>query len=263
MSRILSLRDLLHEIESAAPHQPGTPGEKARNAVEPPNLMMRALGTAIFALAWAVMRVFFILKVAGRPPLDSDGPLLIAPNHTSYLDPLAIAAALPWRRLRKTFWAGWVGILYTGPFTQFLSRACQVLPVDPDRDLSAAIETAQSLLRRGYSLVWFPEGRRSPTGELEPFQRGVGRVVLRSGAAAMPVAIRGTFNAWPRRRLLPRFKRVSVTFGEPLRFSQLDAGDRADMRITEDIQSAVHGLLSVETDALGGDEHIDARRTPQ
>ena len=262
VSRILSLRDLLHEIESATPYQASTPGEKAGNAVEPPNLMMRAFGAAIFALAWAGMRVFFRLNLDGRLPLDTDGPLLIAPNHTSYLDPPAIAAALPWRRLRKTFWAGWVGILYTGPLTRFISRACQILPVDPDRDLAGAIETARSLLRRGYSIVWFPEGRRSPTGDLGPFQRGIGRVVLHSGAAAVPVAICGTFDAWPKQRLLPRLRRVGVTFGEPLRFSEHDADDRAVMRITEDIHSAVRGLLSLETDAPSGDEHSDERRTP-
>ena len=180
--------------------------------------------------------------------------MLIAPNHTSYFDPPAIAAALPWRRLRKTFWAGWVGILYTGPFTRFVSRACQVLPVDPDRDLAAAIETARSLLRRGYSVVWFPEGRRSPTGELGPFQRGIGQVVLDSGADAVPVAIRGTFDAWPKQRLLPRLKRVNVTFGEPLSFCEQDSDGRAAVRISEHIESTVRTLLSLETD-----EH--ARRT--
>ena len=243
VSRILTLRDLLHEIVSAPPNQPRASRQQEVNAVEPPNLMMRALGAAVFALAWFSMRVFFRLKVAGRPPFDSDIPMLIAPNHTSYLDPPAIAAAMPWRRLRKTYWAGWVGVLYAGPFTRFISRACQVLPVDPDRDLAAAIETARGLLRSGYSIVWFPEGRRSPTGELGSFLRGVGRVVLHSGADVVPAAIGGTFDAWPKHRLLPRFRRVTVTFGEPLRFSEHESDDSAVMRITEDIQAAVRGLL--------------------
>jgi long-chain acyl-CoA synthetase len=248
VSRILTVRDLLREIESAAPAQPGAAAAKTRVAVvELPSAPLRALGAVVFALAWAVMRIFFRLRVAGRSPLDTDIPMLIAPNHTSYLDPPAIAAALPWRRLRKTFWAGWVGILYTGPFTRFISRACQVLPVDPDRDIAGAIETARSLLRRGYSIVWFPEGRRSPTGELGHFLQGIGRVVLHSDADAVPVAIRGTFDAWPKHRLLPRLKRVSVTFGEPLRFCEQDPDGRAVIRISEDIENTVRTLLSLET----------------
>jgi long-chain acyl-CoA synthetase len=248
VSRILTVRDLLNEIEVAAAAEPGsTAAESHALIVEPPSAPMRALGAAVFALAWVVMRLFFRLKVAGRPPLESDIPMLIAPNHTSYLDPPAIAAALPWRRLRKTFWAGWVGILYKGPFTRFVSRACQVLPVDPDRDLAAAIETARSLLRRGYSVVWFPEGRRSPTGELGPFLHGIGRVVLHSNADAVPVAIRGTFDAWPKQRLLPRLNRVSVTFGEPLCFFEQDADGRAAVRISEDLENSVRALLSLET----------------
>ncbi len=249
VSRILTLRDLLHEIDIAAPAAPGAAAAETHvAAVELPSAPLRALGAVVFALAWVVMRVFFRLKVAGRSPLDCDIPMLIAPNHTSYLDPPAIAAALPWRRLRKTFWAGWVGILYTGRFTRFISRACQVLPIDPDRDLAAAIETARNLLRRGYSIVWFPEGRRSPTGELGPFLRGMGRVVLHSDADAVPVAIRGTFDAWPKHRLLPRLRQVSVTFGEPLRFCEQDPDGRAAVRITKDIEDAVRALLSLEID---------------
>jgi len=249
VSRVLTLRDLLHEIEVAAPAAPGAAVERQAEAIEPPGAPMRALGAAVFALAWVVMRLFFRLQVIGRSHLDRDIPMLIAPNHTSYLDPPAIAAALPWRRLRKTFWAGWVGILYTGPFTRFVSRACQVLPIDPDRDLAGAIETARALLRRGYSVVWFPEGRRSPTGELGPFLSGIGRVVLDSGAEAAPVAIRGTFDAWPKQRLLPRLKRVSVTFGEPLRFCEQDSDA---VRISERIENTVRALLSSESGGAQG-----------
>ena len=149
---------------SAAPYQPALPARRleTQSSAQPDDARVRRRNLRAGMGRYARPS----LELAGRLPLDSDGPLLIAPNHTSYLDPPAIAAALPWRRLRKTFWAGWVGILYTGPFTRFISRACQILPVDPDRDLAGAIETARSLLRRGYSIVWFPEGRRSPTGEL-------------------------------------------------------------------------------------------------
>jgi long-chain acyl-CoA synthetase len=91
-----------------------------------------------------------------------------------------------------------------------------VFPIDPDRDLAGAIRTARALLEQGYSIVWFPEGRRSPTGELEPFQAGVGLLLESGTAVAVPVAIRGTFEAWPKHQRWPRLHAVDVAFGEPI-----------------------------------------------
>jgi long-chain acyl-CoA synthetase len=198
LSRILTLRDLLREITTAAPAtaQAATPTP----AFAPPGPLLRALGAAIYAVLRLVVRVAWRLEVTGTAELPERGPLLITPNHCSYLDPPALAAALPWRQLRKTYWAGWVGVMYTNPLRRLLSRATQVFPIDPDRDLAGAVRTAQGLLQRGYSVVWFPEGRRSPSGELQAFQAGVG-VLLQAGAVTVvPTAIRGTFAAWPKRR---------------------------------------------------------------
>ncbi len=177
-----------------------------------PGFAMRCVGAAIFGLIRPLMRLLFGVKVAGLEHLSGDEPLVIVPNHASYLDPLALAAALPWRRLRKTFWAGWVGVLYTGPITRFVSRAAQVMPVDPDRDIASAIGTARTLLQRGYSIVWFPEGRRSPTGEVGPFFGGIGQLAARheSGRAADrdPRHVRRTAQAAPLAALLASRRNV-------------------------------------------------------
>jgi long-chain acyl-CoA synthetase len=214
VSHILTLRDLLREIEHAEPATADTAA--AGVGFVPPGPAMRAVGAVLFAVVRLVMRTAFRLTVDGVERLPAEGPIVITPNHGSYLDPLAVAAALPWRRLRKTYWAGWVGVLYTGPLTRFVSRATQVFPIDPDRDLAGAIRTARALLEQGYSIVWFPEGRRSPTGELEPFQAGVGLLLESGTAVAVPVAIRGTFEAWPKHQRWPRLHAVDVAFGEPI-----------------------------------------------
>lgn len=213
VSRIVTLRDLLNEIESAMPA--GVPRAGLQPYVRP-GPVMRGVGALVHAVARIGMRLAYGVRVAGAANVAGDEPLVIAPNHASYLDPLALAAALPWRRLRRTYWAGWVGVLYTGRFRRFVSRAAQVVPLDPDRDLAAALDTARELLRQGYSIVWFPEGRRSPTGELGPFHRGIGLLLGDSGARAVPTAIEGTFEAWPKYRRWPRRGSLSVTFGTPL-----------------------------------------------
>jgi long-chain acyl-CoA synthetase len=164
---------------------------------------------------------------------------LLTPNHTSYLDPLVVAAALPWRRLRRTYWAGWVGVMHASPWRRFVSRATQVFPVDPDRDLAGAVRTARDLLARGYDVVWFPEGKRSPTGELQEFAGGVGVLVEGLPAAVVPVAIDGTFAAWPKHRRWPRPARVRVAFGAPV---ELENGRRA--QIPAALEDAVRRLLA-------------------
>jgi long-chain acyl-CoA synthetase len=239
LSRILTVRDLLREVEAAALSTADTTAQLP--PFEPPGRVLRAVGAVILFALRPIVRVAFRLQITGAKRLPTDRPLLITPNHASYLDPLVIAAALPWRQLRKTYWAGWVGVLHTSALRRFLSRAMQVFPIDPDRDLATAVRTAQQLLQRGYSVIWFPEGRRSPTGELERFQSGIG-LLLHGGATAVPTAIHGTFAAWPRQRKLPRLLQLGVTFGDALTFARTTSGD-ADERIRTEIEAAVRSLI--------------------
>jgi long-chain acyl-CoA synthetase len=121
-----------------------------------------------------------------------------------------------------------------------LSRATQVFPVDPDRDLAAAVRTARELLARGYDVVWFPEGRRSPTGELQKFEGGVGVLAKDAGAAVVPAAIDGTFAAWPKHRRWPHPTRVRVAFGTPIDVAGLEQPGE----IRKSLENAVRRLLA-------------------
>jgi long-chain acyl-CoA synthetase len=248
VSRILTLRDLIREIDTAPLVREGAPPAPPVE-VELPGLPMRLVGAAIFGIVRPLMRLLFGVKVAGLENVAGDTPLVIVPNHASYLDPLALAAALPWRRLRRTYWAGWVGVLYTGPITRFVSRATQVMPVDPDRDLAAAIGTARALLQRGYSIVWFPEGRRSPTGEVGPFFGGIGQLLLDTRATALPTAISGTFDALPKQRRWPRLVPLGVTFGAPLQLSEPRGDGRAALGVSGRLERAVRALVTGKPDA--------------
>jgi long-chain acyl-CoA synthetase len=240
VARILTLRDLLHEIEAAdtgsAEASPRLP------PFEPPGPWLRAFGAAELAITRLIARFGWGVRVEGTERLPDTGPLLFTPNHSSYLDAGVMIAALPWRQLRRTYWAGWVGIMHTSALRRLMSRAAQVFPVDPDRDPTGAMRTARSLLERGCSVVWFPEGWRSPTGELQAFQTGVGVLLKDGGATAIPTAIHGAFAAWPKQDRWPRLKPVRVTFGAPLRFT---AGETPEA-IRDALQRAVGELLAAE-----------------
>jgi long-chain acyl-CoA synthetase len=120
------------------------------------------------------------------------------------------------------------------------------MPIDPDRDLASTIGTARALLERGYSIVWFPEGRRSPTGEVGPFFGGIGQLLLDTGATALPTAILGTFEALPKQRRWPRFTPLGVKFGVPLQPHEARADGRAALKVSGRLERAVRALVTDE-----------------
>jgi long-chain acyl-CoA synthetase len=121
-----------------------------------------------------------------------------------------------------------------------VSRATCVFPVDADRDLAAAVRTARGLLEQGHTVVWFPEGRRSPDGRLQEFQPGVGVLLNDTSASVIPAAITGTFAAWPRDRRWPRRAHVEVAFGTPLELRE----SREPASVRRAIERAVGDLLT-------------------
>ena len=160
------------------------------------------------------MRGPFRLRVKGLENLPDEGPFIIAPNHVSYLDAFAVAAALRHSVLRRTYWAGWTGAAF-GNLARLVSRLAQVVPIDLGRAGFSSLAFGAAVLRRGQNLVWFAEGERSPTGTLQPFKPGVGMLLSYYPVPVVPVFIRGTYEAMPRGGFLRRLEQVTVTFGEP------------------------------------------------
>jgi 1-acyl-sn-glycerol-3-phosphate acyltransferase len=199
----------------------------------------------LYGLDLLAMRLLFRLRVRGKDRVPPTGAVVLVPNHASYLDPPALAATFSLAELRRTHWAGWAGIMLAGPLMRAVSRAANVLPVDPDRDPGAALALAAAALRRDRRLVWFAEGRRSPTGEVGTFLPGIGYLLRETGASAVPVRIGGTFQALPRTRRLPRLVRLGIVFGEPLTPAELERRGRgadAHARIADALREAVAAL---------------------
>jgi long-chain acyl-CoA synthetase len=174
------------------------------------------LARGLFLLNRAVMRGPFRLEVEGRENLPERGPFVVAPNHVSYLDSFAVAAALDYRLLRRTHWAGWTGAAFGNPLTRLVSRLAQVVPVDPERAGVSSLAFGAAVLAHGKNLVWFPEGERSRNGRLQPFKPGIGMLLKHFRVPVVPVSIRGTYEAMPRGKALVRPAKITVVFGQPL-----------------------------------------------
>ena len=181
----------------------------------PTGPLLTAVGVFMYALNWLVMHAVFRLHVTGSENLPTKGPFVITPNHVSYLDAMAIAAALPFSRMRRIYWAGDIVLLFSSAASRVLCRAIHLFPVD-ERHPDAAVRSAARVLEAGYAQVWFAEGWRSPDGRLQRFLPGIGQLLLHARAPAVPAWIGGTFEALPRGKHIPRLLPVTLTFGSPV-----------------------------------------------
>ncbi len=259
IGRVASVRDLLQEATKA-----GCSGKVSGGIdfLDNPEAVLdqasrkwlRPLGRSWSWLAWLVfmpvrlaMAGMFRLQVAGLENLPGRGAFVLTPNHVSYLDPFALAAALGYRRLRHMYWGGWTGAAFSTPLRRGLSRLAQVMPIDPDQAVMSSLAFGASVLKRGQGLIWFPEGGRSPDGQLKPFKPGIGILLEHFDVPVVPVVIRGTFEALPLHRHVPRPHRVTVTFGEPLSPTALEVegeGPDAPTRIATALQQRVAKMIS-------------------
>ena len=185
-----------------------------RRWLQPPSTGRSAARRCLWGVNWLACRLLFRLRVRGREHLPAAGPFILTPRHTSSLDPFVLAAALPYRLLRDTYWAGRADAVLATPLHRGVNRVTQVMPLEGKiRSLAAAA----AVLRRGKNLVWFPEGSRSLTGELQPFKFGIGVLLTHfPGVLAIPADIAGADRAVPPPRYFPRrLVQVTVTFGPP------------------------------------------------
>lgn len=262
IGRIETVRDLLAEVsEASATDKPvdeifrlddpeAALSEDQRRYLQPHGQLAALLARGIFALNRWLMRLVFRLRVEGAERLP-DAPIVIAPNHASYLDAPAIAAALPWQRLRRTYWGGWTGTMFANVFMRLLSRLTHVVPIDPQRGVMSSLAFGAGVITRDHDLVWFPEGERSPDGQLQPFRAGIGVLLEHRPTPVVPTVIEGTHEALPPGHWLPRPRTIRVTFGQPLDARALmDNGDdeQASERITTALQNAVAATMR-DTDA--------------
>ena len=146
--------------------------------------------------------------------IPADGPAIIAPNHFSFLDHFFVAVYL---RRKVHFMAK--SQLFQRPM-QFIYTHGGVFPVRRGHHDEEAFETAHAVLARGDIVVMYAEAGRSRSGELGKPRHGLGRLALESGATVVPTAIAGTERARNWRRL--QFPKVTVQFGEPVRFERLE-----------------------------------------
>jgi len=228
ISRIETVRDLVREATQGTGPETGTAPkahlenpdgaltDEQRRWLDPLPAFARPFAYLLWGFVWLIMKIFFRHHAEGVENLPVDGPYIITPNHTSFLDPFVVGAALPYARMRRMFWAGWTGILFANAAVKVFSRLAQVIPIDAERAAMSSLSFAAAVLKRGKNLVWFPEGARSPSGELMPLRGGMGILLNHFKVPVVPAIIYGAHEAWPTKKAFPRAFPVRIVFGKPI-----------------------------------------------
>jgi len=194
-------------------------------------------------VARLVLGLISRLKVRGREKVPLEGPVIIASNHLSWLDPPAIGLVLP-RPIAYIARAD----LFDNPFLGWLLPRLYVIPVQRGSGDLAAVKAAIRALRNGMAFGIFPEGTRSRNGKLQPFKTGTAAIAIRTGAPVVPVAVIGSDKIWPPGGKIHLGRKLEIVFGDPIDLSRY-AGklDKAHLEeATREIEAAIASLLPPE-----------------
>jgi 1-acyl-sn-glycerol-3-phosphate acyltransferase len=187
-----------------------------------------------YSLSKAIAKTFFNYRVIGAENMIEEGPCIIAANHCSYLDPPLVGVACK-RAIHYLARKSLLDIPILGPILPELN----VIPVDQKNADRSALMGAIRVVKNGGAVLIFPEGTRSPDGELQPAQPGIGMILAKTGAPVIPMSICGSFEALPRGRMTPRLAPITVVVGKPLFFNELPTIREAYKKASDCVMDAV------------------------
>ena len=205
-------------------------------------------------------------RISGRGNVPQTGPVILASNHLSFIDSIAIPLVAPRRvgYLAKAEY--WQGSGLVGWLQRTLFTALGALPVERQthRAAQAALDTALDVLQRGEAFGIYPEGTRSRDGRLARGKTGVAWLALTADCPVVPVAVSGTDRVQPVGAPWPRPARISVTFGPPLTFPEQrgQAGNGRVRRVVTDRIMVAIAELSGQEKAGWGEEKATSGGPP-
>ena len=175
-----------------------------------------------YRIAWlgfrAVYATYFRWRVFNPERVPRTGPVILAANHASFIDPPLVGSGLT-RDINYLARES----LFRFPVVGAILRSWNAVPVDRDGGGAKGLKIILGRLLAGGGIILFPEGTRTKDGNLQPARSGIGLTVIKSNAPVVPVRVFGTFAAYGRNHKFPRPKKVAVKYGAPMNFEKLRA----------------------------------------
>jgi 1-acyl-sn-glycerol-3-phosphate acyltransferase len=174
-------------------------------------------------IVWILVNLVYRLKVRGLEHIPEQGPVVVACNHVSFMDALVIIGSC-----RRPIRFVMDHEIFKIPVLSFVFRTAGAVPIAPARKdpetLEQAYERVAGYLEAGEVVGIFPEGRLTGDGEIGPFKTGIERIIQRTPAPVVPMALRGLWGSFFSRRHgkamrhFPRrfWSRIELVVGEPV-----------------------------------------------
>ena len=217
-----------------------------RSRTREPDWVYEAVRVATTLYAWTVFRA----RGISPEKVPADGPVILAPNHFSYLDHFFLGISI---RRKVRFMAK--SQLFQRPMQWIYSHG-GVFPVRRGYADEEAFTTANGILERGGTIAMYSEGGRSRTGKLsESVRPGIGRLALQSGAPVVPVAIHGSSRVRNWKRL--QFPQVTVLYGDPIRWERIADPAREEQ---QEVANAIFAEIRALYDRLDAHGRAGAKR---
>jgi 1-acyl-sn-glycerol-3-phosphate acyltransferase len=191
----------------------------------------------------AAIQVYFSLERTGRRNIPRKGPVILAANHRSFLDPFLIGCCL-----RRPVYFVAKQELFNKRWQAWILNRLGAFPIKRGEADQESMETARLVLERGGALVIFPEGTRHRQGPLARPKRGAGRLALETGAPVVPIAILGSERARRGWRIRPVWVRIRC--GRPLTFPRVE---RPSPRLAEEVTARLWPCVELQWEWLGGE----------
>ena len=206
-----------------------------------PALTKKTFSYRLFRFVFGLFfRVWFRLKVFHRGRVPKTGGVILASNHVCYFDPVFVVSSLERMVVGLTRESA-----FKFPINGFLLRSWRMIPVDQSGS-GRGLKTFLSRVRGGDAVIMYPEGTRSPTGQIQAPQPGIGLIIIKSEEPVIPIKIFGAYEAYGRHICVPRPYEVQIKFGEPLDFAEL----RAEAKQTKNKERLKEIYKKAATDLL-------------
>ena len=222
------------------------PAERFRSVRRESGLLESFTHEACFLLLRTYFAIAHRLTILGRQKLPAHGPFVLAANHCSHLDALALGAALTPRHRERAFPIAAGDVFFQTKVASTLSAIMlNALPMwRKNCGPHALADLRQKLQEEKAIFIIFPEGGRSRNGTMMPFKHGIGMLVAETNVPVVPCGLTGTFDSLPPTHKLPRPVQIKMAIEDPLRFAS-EVNDRTGWsQIARMVETAVRNLIA-------------------
>lgn len=200
------------------------------------------MSSFVYGILWILARIIgwicFRYRVVGTAP--PTGGFIVAANHASYLDIPLLGCGI-----RRRVWYLGRSDLFPVPGLKAICQWLGWIPLRSGRLDRDAFGKAISLIKGGKIVVIFPEGSRSLDGRLQTPKPGIGVIVERTGCPVVPAYLKGTYDVLPSGTMWPRFRPVTVFYGDPITFSRNGESKEAKQFYQEVSRTVIDRIASL------------------